>query len=549
MTAISDNPELESVFERFIEFGGLFDKKTRRYLVQYIHSKIYQTPIPESTAQGKYQDYLMKAIDAVLENKEVKKAVGESEKISNQIIADILRWLKKTDQKIQEENPYYEEKQRFDAWSHKPTFLWGATWYNLTNYLKIVYQPQEFDVAFYVKKLKELIETAPKNLKEQEEQDKLPAKSALDIVIDDLLAQWDALLTAKIWKYELEKIEEEQAKFSGLLNAKVEEFLKLISIVTPVALETGRFWDMSRGLWKETSFEILDKYSQLLINEESIRELVDMLGKMREAEIETEDEIFQEVIVRKEWVPDELAKTEIKGIHADNDLNTLLPSEVALLGDAGTELAFFQKYADRNLLSFKYEGQKMITSDRVNHVHRQKQKRKEKGPFILCIDTSGSMHGLPSQIAKVLTFAIMKMAAMEHRKCYLISFSIGIQAINLHDLANSMDKIVAFLSMSFDGGTDVTPAMSEALTMLQTNDYREADVLMVSDFVMFEIRQEILERIKREQQKDTYFHSLTIGNKANPEVVDAFDNCWVYHPEERGIYRQLAKNLQEIQNR
>lgn len=549
MTAISDNPELENVFERFIEFGNIFDQKTRRYLVQYIHSKIYKTPVSESSAQGKYHDYLIKAVDTILDHHAVTEAVGESEKISNQIIEDILRWLKKTDQKVQEENPYYDEKKRFDAWSHKPTFLWVGTWYNLTNYLKSVYKPQEFDIGFYVKKLKSLIDTAPTTIQEQEEYDKSPTKSELDIVIDDLLAQWDALLTAKILKYELEKIDEERAQFCELLYAKVEEFLKLISIVTPVALETGRFWDMSRGLWKDTSFDILDKYSQLLANEESIRELVDMLGKMREAEIETEDEIFKEVIVRKEWVPDELAKTEIKGIHADNDLNSLLPSEVALLGDKGTELAFFQKYADRNLLSFKYEGQKVVTSDRVNHVHRQKQKRKEKGPFILCIDTSGSMHGLPSQIAKVLTFAIMKMAAMEHRKCYLISFSIGIQAINLHDLANSMDKIVSFLSMSFDGGTDVTPAMSEALTMLQTNDYREADVLMVSDFVMFEIRQEILQRIKREQQKDTYFHSLTIGNKANPEVVDAFDNCWVYHPEKRGIYRQLAKDLNEIRNR
>ena len=502
MASISENPELESVFERFVEFGSLFDQKTRRHLVQYIHSKIYQTPLPQTAVQGKYQHYLIESIDAILAKKELQEAVKESDKISNQIIEDLLRWLKKTDQKIQEENPHYEEKKTFDAWSHKPTFLWKKTWYNLTNYLKIIYPPQELDVDFYVKKMKELMNTAPQNIQEQEKYDRLPTKSELDIVIDDLLAQWDALLTAKVLRYELEKIDKEREQFCELLYAKVEEFLKLISIVTPVALETGRFWDMSRGLWKNTSFDILDTYSQLLANEKSVRELVDMLGKMREAEIETEDEIFQEVIVKKEWVPDELAKTEIKGIHSDNDLNTLLPSEIALLGDDTTSLSFFQKYADRNLLSFKYEGQKMISSNRVNHVHQQKQKRKEKGPFILCIDTSGSMHGLPSQIAKVLTFAIMKMAAMEQRKCYLISFSIGIQAINLHDLANSMDKIVAFLAMSFDGGTDVTPAMSEALTMLQTNDYKEADVLMVSDFVMFESRQEILQRIKREQQKE-----------------------------------------------
>jgi uncharacterized protein with von Willebrand factor type A (vWA) domain len=140
----------------------------------------------------------------------------------------------------------------------------------------------------------------------------------------------------------------------------------------------------------------------------------------------------------------------------------------------------------------------------------------------------------------------MKMAAKEQRKCYLISFSIGIKSINLLDLANSMDKIAEFLTMSFDGGTDVTPALSEALDMLQTNDYREGDVLMVSDFVMFEIRQEILDRIKREKEKDTKFHSLTIGKKANQEVLDAFDNCWMYDPESKRIIEQLTKDLQKL---
>lgn len=38
--------------------------------------------------------------------------------------------------------------------------------------------------------------------------------------------------------------------------------------------------------------------------------------------------------------------------------------------------------------------------------------------------------------------------------------------------------------MSFHGGTDASPALEEALRMLNTNDYKEADVLMISDFVM-----------------------------------------------------------------
>ena len=140
----------------------------------------------------------------------------------------------------------------------------------------------------------------------------------------------------------------------------------------------------------------------------------------------------------------------------------------------------------------------------------------------------------------------MKMAAKEDRKCFLISFSVGIKTINLLDVANSMDRIIDFLSMSFDGGTDVTPAMSAAIEMLQTKDYKDADVLMVSDFIMFDIRKEILRRIQQEQQKGTKFHSLTISRRANLEVLEAYDNCWIYDPDHKKIMRQLLDTLREI---
>jgi uncharacterized protein with von Willebrand factor type A (vWA) domain len=54
--------------------------------------------------------------------------------------------------------------------------------------------------------------------------------------------------------------------------------------------------------------------------------------------------------------------------------------------------------------------------------------------------------------------------------------------INLLELETSLDQVVKFLSMTFNGGTDIHPPMYEALNMLQTRDYKEADVLMISDF-------------------------------------------------------------------
>jgi uncharacterized protein with von Willebrand factor type A (vWA) domain len=63
-------------------------------------------------------------------------------------------------------------------------------------------------------------------------------------------------------------------------------------------------------------------------------------------------------------------------------------------------------------------------------------------------------------------------------------FSTAIETPNLTDIKNNLDKLIAFLSMSFHGGTDATPAMKGALRMLEAEDYKKADVIVVSDFVM-----------------------------------------------------------------
>jgi uncharacterized protein with von Willebrand factor type A (vWA) domain len=138
------------------------------------------------------------------------------------------------------------------------------------------------------------------------------------------------------------------------------------------------------------------------------------------------------------------------------------------------------------------------------------------------------------------------MATKENRKAYLINFSVGIKTINLLDLANSMDLLIDFLLMSFHGGTDAAPALIEAINMLQTKDYKEADVLMISDFVMFELREDIVKKIRQEQSKDTRFHSLTISKQANPEIVSRFDNHWHYNPEQREVMKVIYQDLQKL---
>jgi uncharacterized protein with von Willebrand factor type A (vWA) domain len=155
------------------------------------------------------------------------------------------------------------------------------------------------------------------------------------------------------------------------------------------------------------------------------------------------------------------------------------------------------------------------------------------------------MHGTPETVAKTLCFALLKIAVRDNRKCYLISFSTAIATLNLTDLKNSLDKLIEFLSMSFHGGTDAAPAMREALRMLETEDYKKADVIMVSDFVMPGFDEQSKSQIIAARENKTEFHSLVIGGSGNKNAIEEFDSNWVYNANNRDCVLQLVRNIRE----
>jgi len=272
-----------------------------------------------------------------------------------------------------------------------------------------------------------------------------------------------------------------------------------------------------------------------------------MLGRMREAEIELEEETMEKAIIRQEWKTDPQMRSEIVGIGPSNRLSDLVSSEAALLGDENTETLFLQKYADQQLLTFRYEDKKLVKSEDKFMEVNQYAKLKDKGPFMICVDTSESMYGLPEQIAKVLCLGILKMASRENRRAFLLNFSSGVQTIDLQEVGNSIDSIAKFLSMSFNGGTNISLPLYEVFKQLKTENYRDADVLIISDFILYEIEEKILQGIRSFQQnQNTQFHSLILSDEANQQIIREMDTCWLYDPKEKGIIRSLTRGLKDI---
>jgi uncharacterized protein with von Willebrand factor type A (vWA) domain len=551
--------QIEEEFKQFIQFGQVFDKETRRYLVFYLQEKFNRqlTTDPKQLNNSTIQppehsliayEYFRAALDKIFANSQLISVGQANQVLATQILHDTLTWLRKAQQQLRQDNPVQDEFNRLQSWKDRPLAIFAESWYHLTNFLKEKYERSEFDISFYEKHFDDTFRDRRKFLDEIsklsfEEQEKLPVQG----IIYDLLDQWEGLLVARSLQYELEAMEQQADAFAENLYAKVAEYVKMTELIAPFAEEVGRFWDMSRGLWQSTNFDVLSQYASLLENEKSIRQLADLLGRLREAQTEIAEESFDYSIAKISYKTSTQERQEIGGIHESDDLSNMLPSEAVLLAETLTEAVFLKRFAEKKLITFQYQGKKAVVGNEVVTDKREKTRQKEKGPFILCIDVSGSMEGLPEQVAKVLSFAILKMAARDKRKAYLISFATGLQTINLLNLEYSLDQVVSFLTMTFNGGTDIHPPMFEALRMLQTHDYKDADVLVVSDFIMYEIRPDLRKRMDEERRRGTGFHSLIVAQEAaNPAVREIFDHFWVYNPDSKEIMRQIALDLQEL---
>jgi len=526
---------MDNKFDRFVTFGSIADESTRKYLAEGVFQQLQKKTEKTSAFVNTNTGNFATAIDEILSNHVMKEFCSKDPELAEKITQDILDFINKTKKHLYKTpNPFIEEielKEEFQQ-CKKPEFK--SKWTRVCPTIKAIYEKKDFDASFYEKQFK-------RSLSQKNKDDKY--SPSFESVKEHFTEKWDNLLLKKKTKWELEIIEEQRKKFCEDLYKQIDELKKFQEALEPFTAELGRLWDMSKGNWQRINLDILKRYAELLQRDKTLKELAEMLGRMRHAEKEYEEALFANIQLKPDWKVEHASKADLIGIHESDDLSSLLPSETALLADEITQSVFFKKFAEKKLQTFEYQARMLSYREEEHQVNQQKEKAETKGPFIICVDTSGSMHGPPETIAKTLCFAILKMAIRDNRKCYLISFSTEIETLNLTDLKNSLDKIIAFLSMSFQGGTDTEPAMKEALKQLQSNDYKKADVLMISDFVMPSFEQQIKEQIKSAKENKTKFHSLVIGSSQNQNVIAEFDNNWFYDPNRQESILTLVKYL------
>jgi uncharacterized protein with von Willebrand factor type A (vWA) domain len=520
-------------FHSFIDFGSTGTRKGRANLAEEIFKVLEGGTRHPPAGRGQkiiqvYKDdteNFSAPVRKIISDRTVAGFCSHNKLFAEIITLDILDFIDGTQKQLFETgSPYNDEEILLDdvLTLGKNDFI--EVWSGIESFIRDTYG-SGFNIDFYTERFN-------KALHKPEGRRRKNNALTFHSIKNYFMEKWTKLLSRKKNIQEQEFINLKASGFLTELKRRIANLKTISKTLEPGSAELGRLWNLSKGKWQKSSYDVLSSYSEYFTRDITLRELARSLGRSHETEVETEEEIYSDRGFEEVLEIDENGRLELCGIHESGDISALLPVEIALLSDSTAELLFYKKFAEHKLQTWQYQDKRYILRETDDAAHGKRKKREAEGPFILCIDTSGSMRGDAERVAKTLVFALLKFALKQKRLCYLISFSTQIETLEISDLGANIDKLCEFLTMNFYGGSNAAPAFTEALLMLEREAYRKADIVMVSDFILPRLDTGIEDRMKNARSQKTLFHGILIGdlgdNAVNRALLDNFDTSTVY---------------------
>ncbi len=486
----------------------------------------------------------------IIDDLSKKFSVVEKSTIKEKLLIEIQKWEKETAKALNLNNPFYQNMLALK--SAKQELVQGNTFISsieqdLSDF-KSLEKITKIDTndKFWNTELEKL-KNMENNLNSKSNESKLKIinkKNDTQTKREEdrktcrtlLQEQWQKSLDKAHMAWELESIQ----KYRQELLKKLEEWLKLVQQVdeflSELSIDTGVLFDLSKGNISFSDIEQLKKWSEYISKDDGVKQLCDLLGRLRRAERTSRQELVKTIEHVREFVPDINSKEEIVGIRLGREIEHALPHELALLADEETSILFDMKYIEGRLMCFAMEGMRENHFEIENEELIETEEEEKLGPIIICVDTSSSMSGSPETIAKAVTLYMATRAISQKRNCLLINFSTEIETLDMSDTMG-LEKVIEFLRKSFYGGTDVGPALTYALDIMKENEYQKSDLLVISDFIMPSLPGQLVEKIKISKKENNKFYSLAIGNLFLEQgLKDIFHEEWIYNPNNSSIH-------------
>ena len=426
----------------------------------------------------------------------------DDKRLEDELEIKISKWKKELKEYIENNNPYQNNKIELDI-AFKKMRNKNSNKNEIINYLNCF---KEID----------------KNIDSNFWTDKINNKN-LNIIKKNILSSWEKSYNEKNNTWTLNVIKSKRDKFIVDMESWIKLLKKLKYMSNILRIKTGVLWDFRVGELSEDDISLLQRWVDFIDDYKDIEKICDSMG--RRVDIEN---VINNIEFKDSYNYSNkkiTSKDEIVGIYFSKDIENIVPEELSLLCDKDFEKLFKLKYIENRLMCF----------DKDSYIFDEKEKQKIKagyidgrGPVIICIDTSGSMKGINEYIAKATMLKIVMQALSENRNIYLINFSVEIYSYKFSKY-DGINELINFLKLSYHGGSDIYKALYEANRIMNTDNFRNADVLVLSDFMMEDMPYHLIELCDKQKLKGNKFFSVSIGKfPFGYSYRKVFNKHWIF---------------------
>lgn len=431
----------------------------------------------------------------------------DDKRLEDELEIKISKWKKELKEYIENNNPYETNKIELDIafkkFKNKKSSNKSYNKNEIINYLNSFKEiDKNIDYNFWINRLN---------------------NENFNIIEKNILSSWEKSYNDKNNIWTLNTIKGKRDKFIVDMESWIKLLKKLKYMSNILRIKTGVLWDFRIGELSEDDISLLKRWIDFINDYKDIEIICESMGRRVDIENAINNIEFKDSYnySNKKIT----SKDEIVGIYFSKDIENIVPEELSLLCDRDFEKLFKLKYIENRLMCF----------DKNSYIFDERETRKiqsgyidERGPVIICIDTSGSMKGINEYIAKATMLKIVMQALSEDRNVYLINFSVEIYSYKFSKY-DGLDELIDFLKLSYHGGSDIYKALYEANRIMNTDDFKNGDVLVLSDFMMEDMPYNLIELCEKQKSKGNKFFAVSIGKFSFAySYRKVFDKHWIF---------------------
>lgn len=354
------------------------------------------------------------------------------------------------------------------------------------------------------------------------------------------LQRWRLNLTFQTVTVHQQLLEQEQEQLQEELLQRLELSSELSPLLAENDTAAGRLWDMSKGKRMRGDIQSLARFGAFLQQQPELMHLAEQLGRSQTVKTSPHEDAKMEthrLMVREPATVPE----EVNGIHQSDDILRLMPTELVTLGLPELEYEFYRRLLEKRLMTYRLQGDVWREKVVKRPVVYQQQEPQPRGPFVVCVDTSGSMGGFNEQCAKAFCLALLKIALADNRRCYIMLFAS--EVIHYELTSNGgLDQALRFLGQHFRGGTDLAACLNATLDKLASPQWHDADAVVISDFIAQRLPDEVQRKVRTlQKEKQHRFHALAMSHYGKPGILRIFDHIWRF---DTGVKSRVQRRWQ-----